>query len=119
MSTSAYLVQTAWSLVAVLALGALAVFALRRSHGFGARASRGPLERLASLPLDARRAIYLVAIGESVIVIGASEGGLTKLAELPRSAVPDGGVTRTSERSNRTSFADVLAQLTANRSVRP
>ncbi len=55
----------------------LATVGLRR---IGATSTAGgPLEILARRPLDARRAIYLVRVGRRVLVVGASDGGLTRL----------------------------------------
>src|SRR5258708_1504204 len=67
------------SLGAVAAFGGalfVATWALRR---VGLPASRGLLEVIARQPLDGRRAIYLVRVGRRVLVVGASEGGLTRL----------------------------------------
>lgn len=55
----------------------LATMGLRRIGATGAEG--GPLEILARKPLDARRAIYLVRVGRRVLVVGASDGGLTRL----------------------------------------
>jgi flagellar biogenesis protein FliO len=71
-------VQTVVTLAGVGALGILLVYGARRA-GIG-RAS-GPLSVLGRLPLDARRAVYLVRVGRAVYVIGASETGLVKLGE--------------------------------------
>lgn len=64
--------------VLLLVLG-LTVMASRR---IGLGAASGPLELVGRLPLDARRAIYLVRVGPQVLVVGASDGGLVKLSEL-------------------------------------
>jgi flagellar biogenesis protein FliO len=40
------------------------------------------LELVGRLPLEARRAVYLVRVFDRVFVLGASEAGLEKLAEL-------------------------------------
>jgi hypothetical protein len=42
----------------------------------------GPLELVGRLPLDGRRAVYLVRVGSIVYVVGASEAGLNKLGQL-------------------------------------
>ncbi len=55
----------------------LATVALRRASGGGV--GTGPLEIVARQPLDARRAIYLVRVGKRVLVVGASDGALTRL----------------------------------------
>jgi flagellar biogenesis protein FliO len=74
----AYVVQTLVTLVGVGALGVLLVYGARRA-GVG-RAS-GPMAIVGRLPLDARRALYLVRVGRAIYVIGASEMGLVKLGE--------------------------------------
>ena len=48
----------------------------------------GPLELVARLPLEGRRAVYLVRVGETVYVLAASENALQKLGEMPREALP-------------------------------
>ncbi len=62
----------------------LAVLLLSVGRRFGIGRPSGPLELVGRLPLDGRRAVYLVRVGETVYVVGASEGGLSKLGELPR-----------------------------------
>ncbi len=76
---AAYVLQTVVTLVGVGALGILLVYGARRA-GVG-RAS-GPLAVIGRLPLDARRAVYLVRVGRAIYVIGASEVGLVKLGEM-------------------------------------
>ena len=44
------------------------------------------MELLARLPLEARRSVYVVRVLDQVLILGASEAGLTKLGELPESA---------------------------------
>ncbi len=65
---------------------ALAVLLLSVGRRFGMGRPSGPLELVGRLPLDARRAVYLVRVGETVYVVGASESGLNKLGELPKDA---------------------------------
>ena len=65
---------------------ALAVLLLSVGRRFGIGRPTGPLELVGRLPLDARRAVYLVRVGETVYVVGASENGLSKLGELPKDA---------------------------------
>jgi flagellar biogenesis protein FliO len=82
---SRYVVETLVTLLAVVALCVLLLSALRR---VGVGKLGGPLELLARLPLEGRRAVYLVRAGETVYVLAASESALAKLGELPRDAVP-------------------------------
>lgn len=90
----AYIVQTFVTLLAVCGIAYAVLYGARR---LGLGRPRGPISLVGQLPLDARRSIYLVKVGEQVIVVGASEAGLTKLAELPASAA---------------SFAEVLKKKT-------
>jgi flagellar biogenesis protein FliO len=82
---SQYVVQTLVTLLAVVALSVVLLSALRR---VGVGKVGGPLELLARLPLEGRRAVYLVRAGETVYVLAASESALAKLGELPRSELP-------------------------------
>jgi flagellar biogenesis protein FliO len=97
-----YIVQTFVTLLAVCALAFVVLYGARR---LGIGRPRGPVELVGLLPLDARRAIYLVRVGEQVIVVGASEAGFTKLGEMPASQLP----AETKEAS--APFADVLAKV--------
>jgi flagellar biogenesis protein FliO len=74
-----YVVET---LVMLAGVAALAVLLLTLGRRFGVGRPSGPLELVGRLPLDGRRAVYLVRVGETVYVVGASENGLTKLGEL-------------------------------------
>jgi flagellar protein FliO/FliZ len=80
-----YIAQTLVTLLAVCALAFVVLYGARR---LGIGRPRGPIELVGLLPLDARRAIYLVKVSGQVLVVGASEAGLTKLAELPATDVP-------------------------------
>ena len=81
---SSYIVETLVTLVVVCGLAYVVLFGARKL-GLG-RAS-GPIRLVGQLPLDARRGIYLVKVGEQVLVVGVAEGGMTKLGELPASAL--------------------------------
>src|SRR3954462_12870268 len=74
-----YIVETFATLLGMILLAVAVLYGGRRL-GIG-RAS-GPLELLGRLPLDARRAVYLVKVGKLVYVVGSSEGGLTRIGEL-------------------------------------
>lgn len=71
-------------LTLALVLGAVVVMSRR----WGVGGAAGPLELVGRLPLDPRRAIYLVRVGPQVLVVGASDGGLVKLSELASSDLP-------------------------------
>jgi len=96
---SRYVVETLVTLLAVVALSVIVLSALRR---VGVGKAGGPLELVARLPLDGRRAVYLVRAGETVYVLAASENALAKLGEVPSALVP-----RAVELEPR-SFAEVL-----------
>jgi len=101
-SYAGYIVQTIVTLLAVCALAFVVLYGARR---LGIGRPRGPIELVGLLPLDARRAIYLVKVAGQVIVVGASEAGLTKLGEIPASNMPP------KEKPEPTGFSDVLARV--------
>ncbi len=47
----------------------------------------GSMAVLAQLPLEPRKTIYLVRVGEEVLVVGAADNGLSLLKALPPGAV--------------------------------
>jgi flagellar protein FliO/FliZ len=98
-----YIVETLVTLMGVVVLAVLLLYGGRR---LGVGRPSGPLELVGRLPLDARRAVYLVRVGKLVYVVGASEGGLTRLGELDADAVP-----MTGERAPATHFADILSKI--------
>ena len=98
--TASYLVETLVTLLAVLVVAVVVLLGARR---LGVGAPQGPPELVGRLPLDARRVIYLVRVGPQVLVVGASEAGLSKLSELPGLDLPPTPPPR--------SFAEVLASL--------
>lgn len=98
-----YLIETAVTLLGVIALAVIILYGARRL-GMGKPA--GPLTLVGKLPLDGRRAIYLVRVGRTVFIIGASEGGLSKLGEVPEDVI-DFPV----EEPMKGPFAGVLAQV--------
>lgn len=97
-----YVVQSAVTLVGVGLLAWLIVFAGRR---FGLPRDGGALKLRGRLSLDGRRAIYLVEVSGRVLVLGASEGGLTKLAELDGSELPERSAVQPH------TFAEVLSRV--------
>jgi flagellar biogenesis protein FliO len=96
---SRYVVETVITLMAVVALSIVLLSALRR---VGVGKAVGPLELLARLPLEGRRAVYLVRVGETIYVLGASDNAIQKLGELPQGSLPPDPAPE------RQSFADVL-----------
>lgn len=75
-----YIVETLFTLLAVIALAVVVLYGARRA---GMGRPGGPLTLVGRLPLDGRRTVYLVRVGAQLYVLGASESGLTKLGELP------------------------------------
>jgi flagellar biogenesis protein FliO len=96
---SRYVVETVVTLLGIVALSVVLLSVLRRA---GVGRAAGPLELLARLPLEGRRAVYLVRVAETVYVLGASDHAMQKLGELPRSALPHGPALE------EQSFSDVL-----------
>lgn len=97
-----YLVETFVTLLAVCGLAFVVLYGARR---LGIGRPRGPIQLVGQLPLDARRAIYLVQVGGQVLVVGASEAGITKLGEVSAKELPE------AEAANAAPFADVLARV--------
>lgn len=83
---SRYVVETLVTLLGIVALSVVLLSALRRA---GVGKPGGPLELLARLPLEGRRAVYLVRVGKLVYVVAASESSLAKLGEIPREDLPE------------------------------
>lgn len=83
--TAGYLVETFVTLVVVCGLAFVVLYGARR---LGIGRPRGPISLVGQLPLEGRRAIYLVRVAEQIIVVGVGEGGFTKLAEMPAEGFP-------------------------------
>ncbi|HZU81508.1 MAG TPA: flagellar biosynthetic protein FliO [Polyangiaceae bacterium] len=109
-SYTGYIIETFATLLGVCALALIVLWGARRL-GLG-RAS-GPIELYGHLPLDGRRAVYLVKVGANVFVVGVDPGGFTKLGEVAASELSaPSPVPRT------TRFRDVLGAL-ERRSAQP
>lgn len=106
-----YLLETFLMLVCVCGAAWAILFGARKL-GFGR--AKGPISLLGQLPLEARRSIFLVRIGPRVLVVGASEAGLSKLSELEAKELlaSDGAQTASRERAEGP-FRDVLAKVLA------
>ncbi len=74
-------VQGAWLALCAAALAAYVVFLVRRAGQV--RGAMGPVQLLARLPLEPRRSIYVIRVVDRVLVVGASEGGICELGQLP------------------------------------
>jgi len=84
-SYAAYVVETFVTLAVVCGLAFLVLWGGRR---LGLGRATGPVELRGYLPLEGRRAVYLVQVGEKVFVVAVGEGGFTKLGEMPASELP-------------------------------
>lgn len=98
-----YVVETLVTLLGVIALAVIVLYAARR---VGVGRPGGPLELVGRLPLDGRRAVYLVRVAQRVYVLGASEAGLSKLGELEEGAIDLSAID-----VPRRPFTDVLARV--------
>lgn len=99
---ASYLIESGMVLMVLVAFGATLVYAARRA---GIGRAVGSIEMLARLPLEARRSVYVVRVLDQVLILGASEAGLTKLGELPPSRAAELRGTPPAE-----GFAAVLAR---------
>ena len=100
---ASYIVETLVTLAGIIVLAVAVLYGGRR---LGIGRPSGPLELVGRLPLDARRAVYLVRVGRLVYVVGASEGGLTRLGEIDADAVPRGPEDAPASR-----FSEILTKI--------
>lgn len=98
-----YLIETLVTLLGVIALAVLVLVAARK---MGVGKPMGPMTLVGKLPLDGRRAVYLVRVGKTVYVVGASEAGLSKLGELA-----DGQLEDAQGEPAPTAFGEVLSRV--------
>ena len=107
-----YLLQSLGTVVVFGGVGALALAGLRR---IGVTPTRGPLQVVARVPLEGRRAIYLVRVGkERVLVVGAGDAGLSRLATLRMDELEEpleGGAREPLASPARRSFAQALGKV--------
>jgi flagellar biogenesis protein FliO len=104
-----YVIETLVTLVGVIALAVLVLYGARR---LGVGKAAGPLNLVGRLPLEGRRVIYLVRVGEKVFVIGGSEAGLAKLGELDDLPVEE-------HASEPATFKDALARVMKKKEEEP
>ena len=92
------------TLLALAAVCVLAWVVLRWSARRGLGLGRGRIRVIEKVALDGRRALYLVSIGDRVMLIGAGDGGAPSLiaeldaAELPAAPDPPPGFAEIVER---------------------
>lgn len=107
------LVQAAIALVAVIVL-AWVVLRWASRLGLGAQRPGGRLEVLERLPLDARRSIVLVRLGDRALLIGVGDGNAPRLLlETPLAELPELG-----QPARSSSFAEALRKLSAHARTR-
>ena len=85
---ASYVFETVITLGAVSALAFVLLYGARRA---GMGRATGGIDLVGRLPIDAKRSVLLVRVAGRVLVIGASEAGLTRLGELPVSELPVSG----------------------------
>jgi flagellar biosynthetic protein FliO len=111
---ASYLLETFATLIAVCAVAAVLLYGARR---LGVGRPTGSVELVGRLPLDPRRSIVLVKVGETVFVIGVGEGGMTKLGELAAADVPHEALEE--PKSFATALSRVLGRDVAAKPVAP
>ncbi len=87
-----YLMDLLRALLALAAVCLLAWVALRWASrfGFGKGGQGGRIEILERVALDPRRSLYLVKLGDRVLLVGAGDGGAPSLIkELDESELPE------------------------------
>jgi flagellar biogenesis protein FliO len=84
-SYGGYLLETFLTLAIVCGVAFGVLYGARR---LGLGRPSGPIRLVGQLPLDGRRFIYLVRVGDQVFVVGVGEGGFTKLGEMSHADLP-------------------------------
>lgn len=103
------LLQTLLALAAVCVL-AWVVLRWGARRGLGLGASRGRVRVIERVALDPRRALYLVKVGDKVLLIGAGDGAAPAvLSEIDPNELPD------DPEPAQVKFADVLERLRGRR----
>ena len=103
-SYGGYLFETFLTLILVCGVAFGVLYGARR---LGLGRATGPIRLVGQLPLDGRRFIYLVRVGDLVFVVGVGEGGFTKLGEMKSSEIPAAGTGGNETESP--AFAKILA----------
>jgi flagellar protein FliO/FliZ len=88
VSAAGTLLETFLTLALVCGVAFVVLYFAKRA---GIARAFGGVELVGQLSLEPRRAIYLVRLGGKVLVIGASEAGLTKLGEVEATELPAAG----------------------------
>ncbi len=82
---ASYLLETFVTLVVVCGLAFLVLYGARR---LGVGRANGAIKLVGQLPLDARRSVVLIQVGEQVYVVGVGEAGFSKIGELAAKDLP-------------------------------
>lgn len=82
---ASYLLETLVTLAVVCGLAFVVLYGARR---MGLGRARGAVKLVGQLPLDARRSVVLIQVGEQVFVVGVGEAGFTKLGEMAAKDLP-------------------------------
>jgi flagellar biogenesis protein FliO len=104
-STTAYAIETLVTLLGILLLSFVVLFGAKR---LGVGRASGPLQLLGRLPLDGRKSVYLVRVGQKSYALLASETTLTKLDDVDSSELP-------TETPTPPLFAQLLAKATSRK----
>ena len=89
-STASQLLQAFVALAAVCLLAVVLLKAAAR-RGWGTGSGKGPVRVLQRIPLEGRRALYLVRAGRRTLLLGTGESGAPALlAELDGSELAEG-----------------------------
>lgn len=105
VSAAGTLIETFVTLAVVCGIALVVLYFAKRA---GVARAFGGAELVGQLPLEPRRAVYLVRLGDKVLVIGASEAGLTKLGEVSAADLPPG-------KPAPLRFGDVMARALSRR----
>jgi flagellar protein FliO/FliZ len=114
------LLQTIFSLMAVLALLALLAWFMKR-YGPKAQAGSAHVRMVGALNLGGRERILVVEVGEQWIVVGASPGRVNALATMPRqdtSTNTSADATLAPHQPPASSFAEWLKQTIDKRNAK-
>jgi flagellar biosynthetic protein FliO len=101
--------------ISLLSLGVVCVMAYASLRFLGRRGvgrPSGPIKIMARLPLDPRRALYVVETAGRCFLIGVGDGPMTMLAELGADEVK-ASLPEPTEAGTR--FAEVLGKVLGNR----
>jgi flagellar protein FliO/FliZ len=82
---ASYMIETFVTLAVVCGLAFVVLYGARK---LGVGRAQGAIKLVGRLPLDARRSVYLIAVGEQVFVVGVGEAGFTKLGEMAAKDLP-------------------------------